>query len=236
MTRKKYTPILFAGTVLGLAALMIALPQQSAWAKNAYRYGHTVNTQKSSLDKIADTYRKHQALEADFEFRYFRNAQDQTGTAESGSLLLHQGSGKYRISLPGQILISDGASQWAVLKDADEVQVTEVDHSGGAITPSNVFSFFTEGYTHKMLPSEQVGRTNLDVIELTPIDKRKSFSKVIIRADRSTHQLLDVTIFDKNNSRYLYQIKNLKTNPQLADSQFVFNKSEFPGMEIVDLR
>lgn len=237
MKKHTHKSILFTGTILGLSALFVAMPIGSTgamnWASNAALVGII---QENPLNKIAENYKKHPYIEADFEFRYFRNAQDQTGTVESGTLLLDQKSGKYRITLPGQVLISDGKSQWAVLNDVDEVQVTEVDQSNNSINPYNVFSFFTEGYSHKILNAEQVGKTALQVIELIPTDKKKNFSKVMIRSHPKQHELYDVTVFDRNNSRYSYRIKSLKTNPGITEKSFSFNKDEFPGMEIVDLR
>ena|SRR5690554_5265164 len=238
MTRNTYRLIIRTGSALGLVALLFAMPVGStthAASRVTVPFKMGMVSQ-NPLDKIAATYQKHPRLEAAFEFRYFRNEQDQNGAAESGTLLLDQQSGKYRITLPGQVLISDGKSQWAILKDVEEVQVTEMDHSSNSINPSNVFSFFTSGYSHKVLPGEQVGSTPLQVIELTPTERGTSFSKVIIRAHRDNHELYDVTVFDRNKSKYSYQIRSLNTNPKIADQNFVFNKAEFPGMEIVDLR
>lgn len=232
MKKKKYTPILFAASALGLTALFLSVPVVPAMSG----IRTTAQTGNNLLDRVADLYKNFKTIQADFDFRYFRNDQDQTGQSESGSLLLDQRTGKYRITTAGQLLISDGKSQWAVLHDADEVQITAVDHTSGSITPFNVFSFFTEGYTHKQLTGERERGIPLDVIELIPDDRRKNFSKIILRINRTNNQVHDVTIFDKNKSRYSYQIKNLETNPVIADSKFMFDKNEFPGMEIVDLR
>ncbi len=189
------------------------------------------------LDKVSAQYSGYKTIRADFTFRYYRNDQDLTGLTEQGKLLLDQGSGKYRISTASQELISDGKSQWAVLKDADEVQITNVsDQEAGAITPFNIFSFFQQGFTQKQLVDVKEGNLQLAVIELTPADTRKNFSKITVRVVKSSNLLHDVTIFDKNKSRYSYTIKNLSANPALANENFVFDKSEFPGMEIVDLR
>src|SRR5690554_1595280 len=78
------------------------------------------------LDRVSAQYNSYKTIQTDFTFRYFRNDQDQTGQSEQGMLLLDQTDGKYRISTATQELISDGKSQWAVLKEADEVQITEV--------------------------------------------------------------------------------------------------------------
>jgi len=188
------------------------------------------------LDRVSAQYNSYKTIQTDFTFRYFRNDQDQTGQSEQGMLLLDQTDGKYRISTATQELISDGKSQWAVLKEADEVQITEVGAQEGSITPFNIFSFFKEGFTQKELGDVKEGSLQLAVIELTPTDTRRNYSKIQVRVIKSSNQLHDVTIYDKNKSRYSYSIKNLKANPALAPEKFVFDKNEFPGMEIVDLR
>lgn len=194
-------------------------------------------TNQNPLDKINSVYQAYKTIEADFSLKYFRNDQDQFGQTEQGKLLLDQSAGKYRISTTDQELISDGNTQWAVLKDADEVQITNVsDQEEGAISPTNVFSFFQKGYTYKQLASEQLGNKKLLVLELIPEDKRQNYNKIQLRVDQANNHIHDVTIFDKNKSRYVYRISNLKTNQSIENSQFVFNKAKYPNMEIVDLR
>lgn len=188
------------------------------------------------LDLVSAQYKGYKTISADFTFHFYRNEQDQAGQSEKGKLLLDQTNGKYRISTASQELISDGKSQWAVLKDADEVQITEVGAQEGTITPFNIFSFFTQGFSQKQLADVREGNKQLAVIELTPTDNRRNYSKIRVRVIKSSNQLHDVTIYDKNKSRYSYSINNLNANPALAPESFVFNKNEFPGMEIVDLR
>lgn len=192
---------------------------------------------QSPLNKVSTVYQGYKTIEADFIFQYFRNDQDQNGHTEQGKLLLDQTGDKYRISTTTQELISDGSTQWAILKDADEVQVSNVsDQEEGSISPTNVFSFFQKGYTSQQLASEQVGNKKLWVLELTPENKRQNHSKIKLRVDQSNSHIHDVTIFDKNKSRYTYRITNLKTNQAMDSKKFIFDKSEFPDMEIVDLR
>ena len=158
------------------------------------------------------------------------------GRSETGTLLLDQTTGKYRISTDAQELISDGSAQWAVLKEAEEVQVTDVGTQDGSITPLNVFSFFHKGYAVQQLADEKSGNSNLYVIELTPEDRRKTYSKIKLRINKTNHHIADVTVFDKNKSRYRYTILDLKANEPIAAQRFVFDPAEYPGMEIVVLR
>src|SRR5690606_20929035 len=98
-------------------------------------------TESDLLEKLIAVYKGYNTIRADFTFAYFQNEQDLIGRTEEGRLLLDQTNGKYRISTSSQVLISDGVVQWAVLKDAEEVQVTEASSQNGSITPLNVFSF-----------------------------------------------------------------------------------------------
>lgn len=192
---------------------------------------------QNPLDKVSSIYKGYKTIEADFTFQYFRNDQDHNGHTEQGKLLLDQSGGKYRISTTSQELISDGSTQWAVLKEADEVQISNVsDQEDGSISPTNVFSFFQKGYTSQQVASEQVGNKKLVVLELTPEDKRQNHNKIKLRVDQANNHIHDLTIFDKNKSRYTYRITNLKTNQTLDSKKFSFDKTEYPGMEIVDLR
>lgn len=193
-------------------------------------------TESDLLEKVSAVYKGYKTIRADFTFAYFQNEQDLIGRTEEGRLLLDQTNGKYRISTSSQVLISDGVVQWAVLKDAEEVQVTEASSQNGSITPLNVFSFFDKGYTIQSLGAESNGGMALSVIELTPEDRRKTYSKIKLRINKSNNQIVDVTVFDKNNSRYRYTIRQLKANDPIAAKEFVFDPAEFPGMEIVDLR
>ncbi len=199
--------------------------------------GSVFAQQKNALlEKVSNVYKGYERIQADFSVQFFRNDQDQTGQGESGKLFLSQKDGKYRISTSQQEIISDGTVQWAILKDADEVQITEVGQQEDAITPFNIFSFFNTGFSSKQGADAKVGTTQLGVVELTPTDAKRHYSKVVVRVNKANNHVYDVTVYDKNKSRIRYQIKNLSSNPTFVGNMFVFNKDDYPGMEIVDLR
>jgi len=41
---------------------------------------------------------------------------------------------------------------------------------------------------------------------------------------------------ENGGNRYTYTVSNMKTNSPVADNQFLFDKSKYPGVEEVDLR
>lgn len=188
------------------------------------------------INQVSAAYQQYNALEVSFDFSYHKDQNDKQGYHEAGTMVLDQQSDRYRIKMATQEYISDGKSQWLILKNEKEVQVTDVGDHGNSITPSNLFSFFQEGYRYKKLRDEQVGKQSLHVLELTPENPRQPYSRIELRVAKSNNFIYDVTLYDKNNGFYKYNMKSVNTNPSIRNQQFVFNTSEFPGLEIVDLR
>lgn len=219
MERPIYTIITFVVSVM-----VVALPG----------YTQTDAAAKSLLDKVSKTYEAYKTIQADFSLT-IKQAQQDTHT-ESGKIAMDKPAGKYHITMGSQDIISDGTTQWMVLKDVGEVQVTEVAPPTDAISPTNIFSFYKEGYKYVSAADERAGNKQLAVVELTPEDANAPYFKIKLRVDGSTYHIQDVTIFDKGGNRFVYTIKHTKTNPQLADSRFVFRQADYPDFELVDLR
>lgn len=189
---------------------------------------------KSLLDKVSETYEGYKTIQADFTITI--QQPQQTDHKESGTIYMEPSAGKYHITMSAQDLISDGKTQWTVLKEEGEVQVTDADQSSDAISPVNIFSFYNKGYKYVTAPNERVGNNQLQVVELTPENTRAPYFKIKLRVNERTYLINDVTIFDKGGNKYVYVIQNTKANPQIADNKFAFKQADYPEVEIVDLR
>ncbi|MFC3198697.1 outer membrane lipoprotein carrier protein LolA [Parapedobacter deserti] len=190
---------------------------------------------KALLSKVSKTYEGYKTIQADFTLTV-KQPQQTNNYTETGTLYMDRPTGKYHITTGSQDLISDGKTQWTVLKEENEVQVTEADNSSTALSPVNIFSFYNTGYKYISAPDERVGNHQLAVVELSPEDTRTSYFKIKLRINKTTNLIHDATIFDKGGVQYTYAIRNTKGNPQIPADKFSFKQSNYPGMEIVDLR
>lgn len=197
-------------------------------------YTQTDKAAKSLLDNVSQTYATYKTIQAEFLLD-IKQAQ-QANHVESGISYMDKPTGKYHITMNDQEIISDGKTQWIILKDINEVQITSVDHSSDAISPTNIFSFYKNGYKYVSADDEHAGGRQLAVVELTPEDTNAPYFKIKLRVDKKMYQIHDVTIFDKGGNRFTYTIKSVKANPKLDDSKFTFKAADYPGVEIVDLR
>jgi outer membrane lipoprotein-sorting protein len=79
-------------------------------------------------------------------------------------------------------------------------------------------------------------KKTLQEIELTPLDKTKTFFKVLVYIDKTNQSMVSTKVFQKTGDRYTYTITNLKKNTDLPDNLFVFDSKNYPKVEVVDLR
>ena len=49
-------------------------------------------------------------------------------------------------------------------------------------------------------------------------------------------QIPTQSFFEKNGNRYTYSVNDFKVNTSIPDSEFNFDKSKYPKVEVVDLR
>jgi outer membrane lipoprotein-sorting protein len=192
------------------------------------------STSKKVLDKVSANYQSFNTLEADI-LLLVENPQEKAYTT-TGKLSLERMSGKFKIDLGGQEIISDGTSQWTVLKDQGEVQVTDADRDDNSLNPATIFTFYKKGYEGTYTGTSKADNKTLDDITLVPIDLKQNVAKIKLRVDRATSLIYDAVVFDKNGSKFTYIFKKLSVNTSIPYSLFIFNKNNYPAMEIVDLR
>jgi outer membrane lipoprotein-sorting protein len=130
------------------------------------------------------------------------------------------------------ILFSDGKKIWRYEPDANEVSISNVDKDADGITPQKLFTnFYDKDFIYKHNGTVKQGGKNLTEIELSPVDKRKNFFKVYLYIDEAQQMIVSSKIYENSGNIYTYSMNGLKLNQPMADNLFVFNKSQYPGVE-----
>ena len=189
---------------------------------------------KVILDNVSAKFKTYKSVTASFTLA-ITNGNDKVQGTKKGKVYM-KGS-KYRVSISGQEIFSDGDNIWTYDKSANEVQVTKFDPAANTITPQKMFTnFYDKDFLYKLNGETKKGSKIIQEIELTPIDKTKSFFKVLVYIDKSSKNIVSTKVFEKNGNRYIYTINNMKTNTALPESLFVFTAKDYPNVEVVDLR
>lgn len=158
----------------------------------------------------------------------------EAGIDEKTSGVLKVKGDQYNLLIAGQEVISNGETIWTYIEDAEEVQINEAEEDE-TITPTSLLANYNEDFRSKFINEAFLYGTTAYVIDLTPIEG-KHYYKIRLILDKSKMELLDFTIFDKNGSTYSYIIKKFETNVDLPESIFSFDPSQYPGVDVIDMR
>ena len=198
---------------------------------------------KKILNQVSKKYRSYDVIKTDFTFTY-ENPQAGTKDSQMGTMVSRSKANKYKVTIfnpedklaVDEEIISDGKSQWTYVKKDKEVELNNVEHSEDNLNPARIFTIYEHGYKYIYNGEEKVDGKVCQIIDLTPEDSKKQFFKVRLTIDKAKKQIYSALIFDKNGSKYTYVIRTFTPNPKLPETLFSFDKKDYPGVEVVDLR
>ena len=189
---------------------------------------------KKILDAVSAKFKTFAVPQATFTYQV-ENAQGKALSTKKGSVVMK--GNKFKVLMDGMEIFSDGKTVWNYDKSANEVTVNNLNEGGSGMTPQKIFSnFYDKDFFYKLNGTKKVGGKTVQEIELTPADKTRPYHKVYVLIDKSTNTIYSARFLEKSGGRYSYTINTIKPKATVADTEFVFNKSKYPGVEVVDLR
>lgn len=186
------------------------------------------------LDRFYESYEQSRGVTFSFEVT----------TIDANGMRYHPQQGeammkgdKFKLDLNTAIIWFDGKTQWVLLKDAGEVNISTPSAKELAfISPLALLRLYKSGYTLKKPVSAIVNGQSAYVIEMIPTTSYSDFKQLSVAVDKKTNRVLQIKTTLKNNQISIIDIKNYSDNHNFPDSVFVFNKAEYPDVEVVDLR
>ena len=183
---------------------------------------------KKILDAVSAKFKTFKTVQGKF-FLKVENAAGKTLGTKTGTVFM-KGT-KYRISVTGQEIFSDGSNVWTLDKASKEVTISKIDPSANSLTPQKLFTnFYDKDFLYKLNGTTKA----VNEIELTPIDKTKPFFKILLYVDKNS--ISTTKLFEKTGNKYTYSNTSLMPNGNVPDATFVYDAKKYPGVEVVDLR
>ncbi len=183
------------------------------------------------LDEVSVKTKSYKSIKVDFSFTMF-NAKAKINEEKTGTLWLS--GDKYRMTASGQTVICDGKTIWTYLAESNEVQVNLLDNKDDAMTPSKLLTSYNSNYKSKIIREKNTD-PNIEMVELIP-NTSKNFTKAILGIDKTKKQVKSFTLFDKSGNTFTYKIKTFITDSPLTNSDFTFDATKYPGVEVIDMR
>ncbi|MEM7108979.1 MAG: outer membrane lipoprotein carrier protein LolA [Bacteroidota bacterium] len=188
---------------------------------------------RTILDNMSDKVRSIKAYSADIS-NTLVNEVDGINDKFEGKIVVQ--SDKYKLELEEQVVINNGTTVWTYLPDVNEVNIDNYDPDEDEITPSKIYDAYKEGYKYILLGEETKDGNLCSVIDLVPNDKEAQFFKIKLFIGKKDNLLKGWTMFEKSGNQYLYEIKNFNSSITVKNSDFEFDPTKYPGVDIIDLR
>jgi outer membrane lipoprotein carrier protein len=217
-----------------LFTLLMAIGSSMAQAQNN-SLGKSDPNAKVVLDALSAKLKSYKAVQAGFTLKV-EDSKGKLQGSRSGTIFLK--ANRYHISVAGgQEIYCDGKDIWTYDKSSNEVTITKNDPATQTISPDKLFTdFYDKDYLYKLNGEDKLGARTVEEVELTPLDKTKSFFKALLYIDKVGHTLVSIKWFDKGGNHYTLDTSKFNGNAMLTDDQIAYNKAKYPGAEEVDLR
>lgn len=225
---KKY--IIF---LLLFSLVTVSVSAQSKKAKVTVEGTESDPKAKSLLEKARKKYEGLKSLQADFQLTIElaeRKPEIQKGT-------MYQKGDKYRVKLPSQDVTSDGKAVYLFLKKNNEIQINDVDTGdANSLSPKALLKLYQQGnFRYYISGNAKENGKAVTQVEVVPNDRNVEYSKLRVSIDK-VGQIVSLKSFNKDGSKYSLVMTSIKTNKDIKEDIFVFDKSKYPNAHIEDLR
>lgn len=192
--------------------------------------GHLVafgQTPKELLDEVLQKAFAEGRVEIDFTV-FMDDQQSQGHISVQGK--------QFVLDTPGMKTWFDGKTQWTLVEENEEVSVSEpTNEELQALNPYAWMSLYQQGYELKF---GETGVPDVRKVIMTTTIPREEMQSIVllihkiklypVRLSMASRGGLDVVVIDINK----YEVKKRP----LPATAFVFDRSQYPGVEVIDLR
>jgi len=198
-------------------------------------YAQQDSQAKEILDKVSAKTKSYSTITVEYTFIH-ENVEDDIKEASNGKLSLK--GNKYVLNFMSNTVFCDSKTIWSYIKDANEVNISAIeDDSESLFNPANMFSVYEKGFKYSFVSERFEKGHALQVIDLFPENVEEcEYSKVRLSIDKDKSQIFKINYFGKDANRFIIEVTKFVPNEPMSDDTFLFNKENFPGVEIIDMR
>lgn len=179
------------------------------------------NKARQVLDHTAMALQQAGGIRASFE-------------GSSQGTLLMKGN-KFFLDCAGIISWFDGKTQWSYMADNEEVTISHpTSEELQGINPYYLIQSYKEGYQYQY--KGKLTRNGITGHEVILIPEKGQSLKSITLFVSEKYLPIYIKVEQGNGTMNEIKVTSCQTNQNLSDHVFVFNKSQYPDAEIIDMR
>jgi|TARA_B100000768_G_scaffold51873_1_gene50471 outer membrane lipoprotein-sorting protein len=185
------------------------------------------------LDEVSDKVNSYESMI--LKFRYvLENTEENIRQETSGDITLE--GEKYILNILGITRLYNGESLFTISPEDEEVTISSNNTTEeNTITPSELLSFYEDGYTYDMDIAQNINGRKIQYIKLTPIDSDSEIKYVLLGIDLNTKHIYKLIEIGSNDTKTTLTINSFKTNQNLSKKLFKFDPTKYSDYYINNL-
>jgi outer membrane lipoprotein-sorting protein len=185
------------------------------------------------LDEVSDKVNSYESMI--LKFRYvLENTEENIRQETSGDITLE--GEKYILNILGITRVYNGESLITISPEDEEVTISSNNTTEeNTITPSELLSFYEDGYTYDMDIAQNINGRKIQYIKLTPIDSDSEIKYVLLGIDLNTKHIYKLIEIGSNDTKTTLTINSFKTNQNLSKKLFKFDPTKYSDYYINNL-
>lgn len=188
------------------------------------------------LEQISNQYKNASSLHSDFTLTI--QLPEMAEEVQNGKVF--QMDKKIHVVLDQNEIISNGDNVYIIMKDQNVAQLhnySVLEQEGKMMNPFAMLDIYkSDEYVYGIVGTETIENKNYTAIEFKPNDRYSEYSKVRVTIDEKLKQPKYIKVFVKDGSQYILSIDNVKIGDSIPANEFEFNKSDYPNIQLEDLR
>ncbi|MEY8847659.1 outer membrane lipoprotein carrier protein LolA [Psychroserpens sp. XS_ASV72] len=182
------------------------------------------------LNEVYDKTNSYENISIDFKYS-LENTAENINQETRGDVVLE--GDKYVLNILGVTRIFDGKTLYTISPEDEEVTISsENTDDVNTITPSQMLSFYKEGYTYAMDIVQNVRGRKIQYVKLSPIDTNSEIKQVLLGIDANTKHIYNLIEIGKNGTKTILTVNSFKTNEPISKTLFTFDKSKYANYYI----
>ncbi|MEM6628793.1 MAG: outer membrane lipoprotein carrier protein LolA [Bacteroidota bacterium] len=193
--------------------------------------------QSDPSEQILQESRKKFESLTDFSATYsyeLKNAAMKSDRVAKGGDFRYK-DGMYYLDMGNQAIYCDLESQWIHLKADEEVTIVEYDPEE-AVNIESVYKVYESNAKSQYMGEEMLGNSKAHKILMTSLDSELEYNRVTLWINSKTKLLEKASLVDRNQTEEVIVFKNLQTNQGFSLTDFQFNTTKHPNVDIYDER
>ena len=182
------------------------------------------------LDEVSGKISSFKNMKFDFTY-VLENRPENIRQETKGSVTISKDL--YRINFLGFEQLFDGKMTYTIVPENEEITISDPEEElEFGINPSKILTIYKKDYAYQWDIKQNVMGTPVQFIKLIPNEEKKELKYLLLGIDMRTKLIYRLIEIGRYDTRTTLTLKNIKTNINLRDDFFLFDKNKYPDYYI----